>query len=303
MLTGLLYTSFPLGGAMGAFAAAKLLPLFGWPAIFYLGGAIPLLLAVVVAVILPEPLRFLLLRPDGQQVVHRIVRQFAPDMPLDGPTYVDTEVHARGLPIRYLFSRGRVASTLLLWVSFFVCFLLLIVFTLWVPALMRESGLDEENATLMVGMITLGGVVGTGIGGRLVDRFNPFVALSVLFIVGAASLVLFGHATESVTLLALFAALFGCVFGAASSGLLGVAILIYPSAIRATGLGWAMALGRMGQVIGPLVVGALLKGGLAPREIFLLSAAPAVLAAIASTMLGRCLPANHLTSLVSNTSE
>jgi AAHS family 4-hydroxybenzoate transporter-like MFS transporter len=64
-----------------------------------------------------------------------------------------------------------------------------------------------------------------------------------------------------------------------------------------------MALGRMGQVIGPLVVGALLKGGLAPREIFLLGAAPAVLAAIASTMLGRCLTANHLTSLVSNTSE
>lgn len=289
LLTGLLYTSFPLGGAMGAFAATQLFPLFGWPAIFYLGGTIPLVLAAMVAMMLPEPLRFLLLRPDGQQAVHRIVRQFAPDMPVDGPTYVDTEVHAPGLPIGHLFSRGRVASTLLLWISFFICFLLLIVLTLWVSALMREIGIDEKNATLIVGMITLGSVVGTGMGGRLVDLFNPFVALPLLFIVGAASLVLLGYSANSVISLSLFAALFGCAFGAASSGLLGVAILIYPSAIRATGVGWAMALGRMGQVIGPLVVGALLKAGFAPREILLLCAAPAVLAAVTSAALGGCL--------------
>lgn len=285
LLTGLLFAGFPLGGATGAVTSAHLLPLFGWPALFYIGGTIPLLLAAVVACAFPEPLQFLIRRPDGQRRVGAIVRRIVPDAPADGTVYVDTEERPGRLPLRQLFSGGRAAQTLLLWIAFSMCFMLLIALVLWTPVLLREAGLSGPEATLIVGLVNLGSVAGTALGGRLVDRFDPCVVLPLLFLAGAFGVASLGYATGSVVLLRLFAALSGFSLGAASSGLLGVAVLIYPSMMRATGVGWAMALGRMGQAIGPLVIAALLSGGFAPNRIFQCWALPALCAAGAAMLL------------------
>jgi AAHS family 4-hydroxybenzoate transporter-like MFS transporter len=173
----------------------------------------------------------------------------------------------------------------LLWIAFSMCFMLLIALVLWTPVLLRQTGIETSQATLIVVLVNLGSVAGTALGGRLVDRFDPSIVLLLLFSVGAISVSSLGYAIGSVTLLGLFAALSGFSLGAASSALLGVAVLIYPSMMRATGVGWAMALGRMGQAIGPLVIGALLAGGVAPNRIFLLWAVPALCAATAATLL------------------
>jgi MFS transporter, AAHS family, 4-hydroxybenzoate transporter len=285
LVTGLLFAGFPLGGATGAVTSAHLLPLFGWPALFYIGGTIPLLLAAVVACAFPEPLQFLIRRPDGQRRVGAIVRRIVPDAPADGTVYVETEEGPGRLPLRQLFSGGRAAQTLLLWIAFSMCFMLLIALVLWTPVLLREAGLSGPEATLIVGLVNLGSVAGTALGGRLVDRFDPCVVLPLLFLAGAFGVASLGYATGSVVLLRLFAALSGFSLGAASSGLLGVAVLIYPSMMRATGVGWAMALGRMGQAIGPLVIAALLSGGFAPNRIFQCWALPALCAAGAAMLL------------------
>jgi AAHS family 4-hydroxybenzoate transporter-like MFS transporter len=287
LLTGLLFAGFPLGGATGAVTSAHLLPLLGWPALFYVGGTIPLLLAAVVACTFPEPLQVLVRRPDGQRRIGAIVRRIVSDAPADGTLYVDTEERPGRLPVRQLFSGGRAAPTLLLWTAFSMCFMLLIALVLWTPALLREAGVGGPQATLIVGLVNLGSVAGTALGGRLVDRFDPCIILPLLFIAGAFGVASLGYATGSVALLGLSAALSGFSLGAASSGLLGVAVLIYPSMMRATGVGWAMALGRMGQAIGPLVIGALLAGGFAPRRIFLCWALPALCGAGAAMLLRR----------------
>jgi AAHS family 4-hydroxybenzoate transporter-like MFS transporter len=285
LLIGVLFAAFPLGGATGAVTSAHLLPLFGWPALFYLGGTVPLVLAVVVACALPESLQFLLRRPDGQRTVATAVRRIGLDVPANGTVYVDTEERLSGLPLRHLLSGGRAAPTLLLWIASFMCFALLIVLVLWTPALLREVGVGGAQAALVVGLVNLGSVAGTALGGRLVDRFDAYVVLPLLFIAGALAVWPLGYATGSVALLGLFAALSGFFLGAGSSGLLGVAALIYPSMMRATGIGWAMALGRMGQVAGPLAIGALLAGGLTVDRIFLSCTAPALCAAGAAILL------------------
>jgi AAHS family 4-hydroxybenzoate transporter-like MFS transporter len=285
LLTGLLFAGFPLGGAVGAVTSAYLLPLFGWPALFYVGGTIPLLLAAAVACAFPEPLQFLIRRPDGQQRVGAIVHRIVPDAPAGCTVYVDTEERPGRLPVRQLFSGGRAAPTLLLWVAFSMCFMLLIALVLWTPMLLREAGLSGPQATLIVALVNLGSVAGTALGGRLVDRFDPSIVLLLLFSVGAIGVSSLGYAIGSVTLLGLFATLSGFSLGAASSALLGVAVLIYPSMMRATGVGWAMALGRMGQTTGPLVIGALLAAGYPPNRIFLCWAAPALCAAAAAMLL------------------
>lgn len=287
MMTGVLYAGFPLGGAVGALASSYIVPHYGWPALFYLGGALPLGLALLVIVGLPESLPFLLRRKDGQEAVRAIVARIAgqPSASDRQVTYVDAEERVRGLPFRELLSGGRLVATLLLWTGFFMCFVLLIVLVLWTPALLRGEGVGEHDAALVVALINLGSVAGTAAGGRLVDRFGPYLTLPPLFLLGALSVSVLGYATGSLPALALAATLSGIFLGAGSSGLLGLAVLSYPSGMRATGVGWAMALGRMGQVSGPLVVGALLASGFGIKAIFVCSAVPAAIAAAAILVL------------------
>jgi AAHS family 4-hydroxybenzoate transporter-like MFS transporter len=285
LLIGLLWAGFPLGGAIGAVTGAYLVPQLGWPALFYIGGSIPLLLAVLAAWALPESLHFLIRQPDGQRKVGAIVRRIAPRSQASQVFYPDTEGHLGHLGFKHLFSDGRTASTLLLWIACFMCFVLLIVLVLWTPTLLRQAGIGGSQAVLIVGLNNLGSVAGTALGGRLVDRFDPHLILPLLFISGAVSVGALGYVTHSVMLLELLGALSGFFLGGGTSGLLSVAVLIYPSAIRATGVGWAMAFGRMGQVTGPLVIGALMVRGLTISSIFVCCAIPALCAASAAALL------------------
>jgi MFS transporter, AAHS family, 4-hydroxybenzoate transporter len=289
LLTGVLFAAFPLGGFVGALTSANVIPLLGWPALFYIGGAVPLVLALISLAVLPDSIQYLLKRAENQQIVDLIARNIDPGLPKpDEITFVDREEKPVGAPISCLFSSGRATPTLLLWVSFFMCFVLLIVLVLWTPALMRQAGIGETAAAMIAGLINLGSVVGTSLGGRLVDRFGPHVVVPTLFLSGALAVSILGYATRSLSALGLCATLSGFFLGGASAGLLAVVVLIYPSLIRGTGLGWSVAVARMGQVTGPLIVGALVSEHLAVDRIFLWCAAPAAIAASATFAMRWC---------------
>jgi hypothetical protein len=114
-------------------------------------------------------------------------------------------------------------------------------------ALLSEKGWSLADPQMVAGdLINLGSVAGTATGGLLVDRFNPRVAPPGLFLAGALGVGSLGFITGSGTLLGVFALLSGFLLGAARAGLLGLAVPVYPSSMRATGVGWMMALGRMG---------------------------------------------------------
>jgi AAHS family 4-hydroxybenzoate transporter-like MFS transporter len=285
LLTGILFAGMPAGGVVGAVASAHLMPLFGWPVLFYLGGTIPLLLAAAILCGLPESPQFVLRRPDGQRKMQMIARRIAPDIPINTRFYVDIEEKVHWLPVWHLFEHGRTRPTLLLWIASFMCFAMLIVVVLWTPALLHGAAVDETYAAWVVGLFSLGSLAGTALGGRLIDRFDPYVVLPILFVAAALALGPMGHAVGSVAALGLLAALSGFCLGAASASLLSAAVLIYPSITRATGIGWAIALGRMGQVTAPLIVGALLAAGLPLNWIFLCCAVPALCAAGATILL------------------
>ncbi len=287
LLTGLLWAGFPLGGVIGAILSAHLLPLFGWPVLFYIGGSVPLILAALVIGALPESLQFLLRRPDGQRAVGAAVRALGLPAPSVETVYVATEEPLSGFPLQLLFSDGRAASTVLLWIGSFMNFALVIVLVLWTPALLQKIELGGVQAALVVGLGNLGAVAGTMVGGRLVDRFAPQVILPLLFMAGALAIGSTGYAAASMSLLAPITVLSGFFLGAAASGLLGVAVLIYPSTMRATGVGWVVAVGRMGQVAGPLAVGALVAGALTVEQVYLCCVVPAVCAASATAFLLR----------------
>jgi AAHS family 4-hydroxybenzoate transporter-like MFS transporter len=286
--TGILFAGFPAGGATGALVSAHVVPAFGWPTIFYIGGSVPLILVLLAIFILPSSLRSALKHRDGQQRVAAIVRRMAPmTVPPEPVVYIDTGTAHENLSLRQALRTGGVFPTLMLWCSSVMCFVVLIVMGLWTAVLLHEQGVDAATAATMAGLFNLGSVVGTALGGKLLDRLRPLVVLPAMFVAGAICVSLVGQVSGSVLALAAFTMLAGAFVGAGSAQLLGLAVLIYPSAIRASGVGWVVATGRTGQVLGPLAVGALLGHKLPVHRIFLCEALPAVCAAVSVFLLCR----------------
>jgi AAHS family 4-hydroxybenzoate transporter-like MFS transporter len=126
------------------------------------------------------------------------------------------------------------------------------------------------------------------IAGRLVDRFGPALVLTSAFLVGALCTAALGACLTSVVLAASATAAVGVFVGIAGSGSIALSSLIYPQPMRATGIGWAMAMGRGGQVVAPMVAGQILSGGGDASDMLLVMAAALSVAAVFVVLLGRC---------------
>jgi AAHS family 4-hydroxybenzoate transporter-like MFS transporter len=157
----------------------------------------------------------------------------------------------------------------------------------WLPTIITDQGVSAATSALITGLMQIGGITGALILSPLIDRRGPNPLLPAAYVLAAVSIFLIGLIGASVPLLAL--AVFGAGFGIIGSQNCnsGVAARIYPAAMRATGVGWALGVGRLGSIIGPFVVGYLLSLAVDVPTIFLLSAVPALLAAVAYLMIGR----------------
>ncbi len=245
VVTGVLFAGFPCGGVAGALVSAHIAPTFGWQSIFYIGGLAPLLLAVFVMLYVPHSLQSLLLRRDGQRRVAAIAARIKPASQPDAPVeYVDTSEQQLRVSLLQVLRAGGPLPTFLLWCSSFMCFTVLIVVGLWTAVLLRQQGVGEAAAAMIVGAFNFGSVIGTGLGGRLLDRYRADVVLPLTFLAGAICVSLLGKTGGSEYALMTLAILSGGFVGSCSAQLLGLAVLIYPRAIRASGIGWVVATGR-----------------------------------------------------------
>jgi len=134
-------------------------------------------------------------------------------------------------------------------------------------------------------------VIATSFAGLLIARAGAAVILPLVMIGSAVSVALVGYAAPSVAMVILLQGLFGVFMGGGSSGLIALAAIDYPTAIRSTGVGWAMGMGRVGSFTGPLVVGSLVAAGLSTADIFVAIALPALVAAATTSVVGRVKPA------------
>jgi MFS transporter, AAHS family, 4-hydroxybenzoate transporter len=279
-LVTLMWSSFPLGGMMGGLLNSYLVPHMGWRAIFYIGGVAPLLIAVVLAFYLPESIKFLLARRADGDAVRRIVERFRTVPSGPNSRFVVEEESLPGLPIRHLFTEGRAAGTLLLWVPFFMGFGILTVVTLWTPALLRLNGISPANTAFVVAFNGLGAFFGQSTAGRLMQRFGILSVLFPAFLLGTAATIGLGYGASSVALAATFIGLIGLFMGLGTAGAIALSATIYPTPIRSTGVGWGMAMGRFGQIVGPLIAGALLGAGWTADRIMIVISAGGVIAAV-----------------------
>ncbi len=276
----LMWSSFPLGGMIGGLLNSYLLTKMGWQAIFYLGGVLPLVIAVVLYFYLPESIKFLLTRGNNSDAVRRIVARFRSPFVKSDAHFVIEEKSLPGAPIRHLFNEGRKWGTLLLWVPFFMGFGVLTVVTLWTPALLRLNGISPANTAFVVAFNGLGAFIGQSTAGRLMERFGILRVLFPAFLLGTAATVGLGYGASSVALAATFIGLVGLFMGLGTAGAIALSALIYPTPIRSTGVGWGMAMGRFGQIVGPLIAGALLGAGWAADSIMIVIACGGLIGAV-----------------------
>jgi AAHS family 4-hydroxybenzoate transporter-like MFS transporter len=276
-----MFAAFPfgiiLGGLLNSFVMAKL----GWQAVFYIGGILPAFVAVALFALLPESIGFLLLRQADQAKVASALRRIARDLPRDANLRIVTdERKPKGASLLQLFSEGRAGDTLLLWGTFFLGFGTLAVVSLWMPTLLRDKGIEPASAAFAAAFVGFGSCVGGVIAGKLMERLGAHNVLLVVFLLGGLSAVVLGQVASSVGSAAAGIAVIGFFLGIATSGIIALATMIYPTAARSTGIGWAMGMGRFGQTLFPLAAGLLVGWQWHTAEILaLLGFAPVVAAA------------------------
>jgi AAHS family 4-hydroxybenzoate transporter-like MFS transporter len=275
-----LFASFPAGGLIGSLTSAWVIPAFGWQMVFYIGTVAPVVIAIILAIFLPESVRFLLARGIRQDEVRRTLERIMPGEVPPGELVAPPDPAREGVPVKHLFMEGRAVPTVILWVPFFMVFMVLVTVTFWTPAVLHSVGFSLSAAALIVGLNNLGSVIASSISGWLVHHGGAFRVLIPGFVLGAICLAWYGQATSSVAMLATASFLAGFFVGGTGTGLIAVAAGMYPTAIRSTGIGWAMGMGRVGQFFGPFLAGLIVAAGYAVSGIFFASGIACLIGAL-----------------------
>jgi AAHS family 4-hydroxybenzoate transporter-like MFS transporter len=282
----LIYAALPAGGFVAGIVAALILPIWGWKSVFIVGGLLPLALAGLLAVALPESVS----AGHAAQSIAAWASRLWPGKAEAGDILATAQpapapvLHA---PLRALFDRSVWMVTLPLWLAFFASLLLLYSFINWVPVLLASSGFPPAIGVRAISTFSLGGIIGTLLQGPLMTRFGlagpilaEYAGLGVLIVLFS----LWPLTNTSITVLT-FA--IGWMLQGAQSGINAFAVTFYPASIRTRALGWALACGRLGSIAGALLGGWALGVHLSPRTILIAASVPAAVCVAAFAVSAR----------------
>jgi AAHS family 4-hydroxybenzoate transporter-like MFS transporter len=259
----------PLGGAIAGELAARVIPAYGWRMLFVLGGVIPIVLALVLWKVLPESPRYLAKRRERWPELTATMRRIGHDIP-SNVEYTEaaatTATPAKSASIGSLFGPTFIRDTLALCASFFFCLMVNYVVILLLPAMLtaKDVGFTQPAASRALAMSNYGGVAGAILGALVIQRLGSritMLGMSVLAIVSA--LVLTGTRIDPNDTLFLMVMLLltGGLLNAVQTTMYALAAHVYPTEIRGTGVGFAVAVGRVGNVLAGYVGAYALDSG------------------------------------------
>jgi AAHS family 4-hydroxybenzoate transporter-like MFS transporter len=152
----------------------------------------------------------------------------------------------------------------------------------WLPTIISDAGIPVSTAVLLTSLFQVGGIGGALALGRALDRNFSFRILAACYLWAAVCVYLIGEAGTSLPVLALTIACAGLGIIGGQNASHALTAELYPTRIRSTGVGWALGIGRIGSIVGPLVGGQLLTRGTAIRQVFWAAAVPALIATAAA---------------------
>ena len=275
-LVTVMFSGYAVGGVLAALLGKSLIEAYGWQSVFLAAG-LPVLLIPVILGSLPESMPFLLARGD-HEALRRIVSRLAPEQRWSATDRfaVPAQDKAASAPIRHLFHEGRGFSTIMFWIAFFMCLFMVYALSSWLTRLMAGAGYSLGSALTFVLVLNLGAMMGAVGGGWLADRYHIKYVLAAMYALAAVSITLLGFRMPTELLFV--------VVGLAGASTIGTQIVanaytgqFYPTAIRSTGLGWALGIGRSGAILAPIVIGVLVAMELPLQQNFIAIAIPAVI--------------------------
>ncbi len=281
----LVFAAYTLGSAAGGFIAAGLLPRFGWQSVFHVGGWSALLLGVGLAFALPESARFLASSGRNPARLASTMRRLAPGLAIEpGAVFTVTDEAKPSRSVAELFRGGLLPVTCLLWAAYIFNMVALHFVTSWLPTIVQTSGISLAYAAIAAGVFHIGGTAGSLVSGRLLDKYG-IGWLAAVFFAGIPVIAAVGLAAGSAPLTIVLVTLAGLCIPGGQCGINALASTLYPTAIRSTGAGWALGIGRLGSIMGPVLGSVLLAGDLPYGDIFLLLSVPPLLTGCALTLL------------------
>jgi MFS transporter, AAHS family, 4-hydroxybenzoate transporter len=277
------FSGTTLGSGLPGLLAPTLLKEHGWESLFFIGGVVPVILALAIYLFLPETPKFLCLRGARHGELGKLLCRLDPQfqVPAAAQYVLGGEVTSAAGAVGQLFTGKLALLTPLLWFGSFVAMIVFHSFNTWLPTLMTDAGVPFAQASHMVVLFQFLGTLGGWVIARPLDRFGmvPCTILYVLSIPVVASLGLPGHSDLMMTVLVSLAGF--CILGLHFAQVSCVSS-VYPTSVRAFGVGWFMLFARAGGAIGPAVVGVLVGRHMSMNTLFYWATLPLALGTVAS---------------------
>jgi AAHS family 4-hydroxybenzoate transporter-like MFS transporter len=281
----------PLGGTLAGFTGGLILPTYGWRALFLVGGLLPLVLSIFLWKILPESPRYLARQRSRWPELAALLRKLGHDVPAD-TTFVDSHEKAVAkASVGSLFVPEYRRDTIALCFAFFFCLLSVYTGTNWVPSLLASAGFAVGMANYGLMAFNLGGVVGAILGAAVFAKLGSRVTMLGMTAGAIAGCLVLGSVSignqSAFSVLAMLAWTGGLI-NAVQTTMYALAAHVYPAGIRATGVGTAVAVGRVGGVASPYAGAWALESG--PSAMFNLVAATLSVVFVALASLRNHIP-------------
>jgi len=243
----------PLGATIAGLLGIRVLPVLGWRMLFVAGGVIPLVAAAVLLRLLPESPRFLVRHPGRWQELVRFLARIG--HPADAATsfHDSTEHVVERASIRALFSREYRRDTIGLWAAFFCCLLAVYSGFSWLTSLLSGAGFPPSTSNTGITAFNLGGVAGALLGGIAIARSGSRVSMLTMSAGAVVSALVLSRTpiTPAAGTLSIIAwlTLLGALINGVQTTMYALAAHVYPGPVRATGVGAAVAFGRIGAIL------------------------------------------------------
>jgi MFS transporter, AAHS family, 4-hydroxybenzoate transporter len=281
-LVTLMFSGVSIGAFTSGFVAPVIIEKFGWKGMFTIGGAIPMLLCVVLAAAIPESIKLLLsIRPSDPRIAN-ILARLAPETDPRTVYAKKPEIHKQS--VTELLNETYRKGTLLLWMVFIFNMFVLYLLVNWLPTLLTTQGWTASQAPKGAVMIQAGGMVGGLILSWCVDKGKTVKAMLAAYIITAAALGLFTILPSSGPSWWVLLLMVGCGISGSQFVLNALSAIYYPPLIRATGIGWAAGIGRIGAVLSPVIGGWIIKMHVAPFAVLGMLVVPVALCAVGVMM-------------------
>jgi MFS transporter, AAHS family, 4-hydroxybenzoate transporter len=282
----LIFMGVTFGGGLPGFVAAKLMGEYGWRILFWIGGAAPLVIATILALALPESIKFLALRPRRRGELVALLNRLRSDLVIEPDTQfiISGEENRSRFSMPALFEGRLAVLTPLFWISNCVAVMSLYFMNQWMPTVLSTSGVAVGQAAIATTLFQFAGTLAGLVSMRFLDK-RGFIPVPILFACAIPIVAGIGIPNLSpYVLLALVSGAGFCVLGL-QFGNIATEGNIYPTYIRAWGVGSNFAIGRIGGALGPLLGGFAFAAKLPAQQIFLIATLPLIVGLIATTAI------------------